>query len=140
MKLERMPFMGRQIITYPQSIRDLCGIDTVIFTYSTDVAYKLRQLIGSEYQVIFHSLDIEDDEELEWVQDALYHSHIFIVTESETPFNCGYALAYAINQHPELVIGYGASDAISDFISLIIKDRLNEFTDINELADFIKDQ
>lgn len=132
--------MSTQIITYPQAIRDMCGIDTVIFTYSADVAQKLRRLIGNDFKIIYHSLNLVEDDEIDWVQDALYHSHIFIVTESDTPFASGYALSYATEQNPELVIGFDLKESTTSFLEKIIKDELNSFDNILEIADFIEEQ
>ena len=132
--------MSNQIITYPQAIRDLCGIDTVIFTYSRDVALKLRRLMSDDFQIIHHDLNVLSVEEIEWIQDGLYHSHIFIVTESESPFLNGYALAYATAQNPELVIGLGLDEQTKSFLSFVVKDEVNSFNNILEVADFIEEQ
>ena len=132
--------MSDQVIVYPQSIRELCGIDTVIFTYSREIAQKLRSLMNNDYQIIHHNLLISDTDELEWVQDALYHSHVFIVTDSKIPFVEGYALCYATEQNPELVIGINLDTRITNFLSAVTKNGVVMVNNVQEIADFIEAQ
>lgn len=132
--------MSKQIISYSQNIRELCGIDTVIFTYSKEVATKLRGLLNSDFQIIFHNLKIENTDEMEWLQEALYHSHIFIVTEGSDPFVSGYALSYATEQNPELVIGLNLAEEKLNFLNAITKNSVKSFNSIFDVANYIKDQ
>lgn len=132
--------MGKQVISYPQNIRELCGIDTIIFTYSVDVANKLRAALGRDFQIIYHSLKIDSYDVLEWVQEALYHSHIFIVSNSATPFMSGYALSYATEQNPELVIGIDLDDETATFLNAITKNSVKIYDQINDAVQYIKEQ
>lgn len=132
--------MKNPIISYPDNIRDQCGIDTVIFTYSEEIATRLKSMLSDSFHIIFHNLNPQSDDELEWLNDALYHSYIFVLSKFDQvqPFTCGYVFGSASGQHSNLIVTIGASPDLVKSINIITQNGAKHFDHLVELANYIE--
>lgn len=132
--------MNKQIIEYPMDIRNLSGMNTVIFTYSKDLANKIQPHLPDDFQIIYHNLRINNDDSRDWLMQALFYTHLFIVTEHDLSTNLagGVALAMALEQNPELILSFNVADETISFLTNFIDQESVHFTNLNDLIDFIE--
>lgn len=121
-------------------IRNYSGMSTIIFTYSLQLAKLLQPHLPDDFQIIYHDLKVLDDDSRDWLMQALFYTHFFIVSESDasTALASGVALALAMSQNPELILSLNASKETITFLCNFIDQDSEHFTSVDELIDFIE--
>jgi hypothetical protein len=134
--------MKNIIIEYPMDIRNLCGMSTVIFTHSNDTARKLRGLLPDDYQIIHYDFSCNTEDKFDWLKEALFYSHIFVVSDLTgiDSFLFGVSLVLALEQNPELILGLNIDPNIQVFLNKLSQADFHNFSSITEIAKFIGDQ
>lgn len=121
-------------------IRNVSGMSTIIFTYSIDIAKKIQPYLPDDCQIIYHNLVVNDDDTRDWLMQALFYTHFFIISESDpsTAFASGVAMAMALEQNPELILSFNVSKETINFLCNFIDQDSEHFTDLDDLIDFIE--
>lgn len=132
--------MKNPIISYPDNIRDQCGIDTVIFTYSNEIASKLKSMLSDNFHIIYHDMNPKSDDELEWMNDALYHAYILILSKCDNidPFICGYNFGTTVGHHSNLIVSLSADRDLIRAINVVTGNSAKHFDHVDELANYIE--
>lgn len=130
--------MRRQIVEYPDNIREQIGVDTTIFVHDLILAKKLNSVLSDDFKIICNDLrNLESLDENDWREDALYRSHIAVISPG-AGFNVGYFIGIAMKDNPIEILTLNQSSYMISDMDALSKNSASHFTDIEDLIKHIE--
>lgn len=127
------------LIKYPDNIREHIGMNTTVFSCNVVLSEFLRQNLSDEFSVISANLENIDLDKYDWIEDALYRSHIIILDNDSDNFIVGFLTSTAMGENPIRIMTLNLPQSLIHFVNVISKDSADHFVSLELMMKELND-
>lgn len=127
------------LIKYPDNIREFAGMNTTVFSCNIVLAEFLRQNLSNEFSIVCANLENIDLDKYDWIEDALYRSHIIILDNDSDNFIVGFLTSTAMGENPIRIMTLNLPQSLIHFVNVISKESSDNFVSLESMMKEIND-